>query len=110
MIQPNSHVHRQGPVNHSRSATTVNALSAGRGNDGLLVQILPFARLVQDRGRVDDLKRALVQGRRDGSAHGDELATGQDLLALLADQEVEKEDRRIRMWCVAREPFGGGRS
>src|SRR6266446_9136194 len=50
----------------------VTSLSAGRGDDRLLVEVLPFARLVEDRGRVDELERALVQGRLDGSAHGDE--------------------------------------
>src|SRR5262249_16458245 len=85
--------------------TTTVTPSAGRGNDRLLIEVLPFARLVEDRGRVDDLQWALVQGRLDCSAHGDELAARQDLLTLLADQEVEKQDRRVRVWGVSREPF-----
>src|SRR5262249_48249059 len=83
-------------------------LSAGRGDDRLLGEVLPLSRLIEDHGRIDELERALVEGRLDASAHGDELALGQDLLALVPDQEIEEQHRRIGVRRVSREPFGRG--
>ena len=64
--------------------------------------------MIEDRSRIDELERALIEGRLDASADGDELALGQDVLALVTDEEIEEQHRRIRVRRVSRERFARG--
>src|ERR1700704_2362434 len=73
--------------------------------DRLLIKLLPLLGLVEHQGGIDELERRLER-RLDFPAGGRERAAGQDLLAV-ADQEIIKQDSRVRMRRVAREPLRG---
>src|SRR5260370_37864502 len=72
------------------------------------VELLPLSGVIENRSRIDELERALVERRLDASTDGDELALGQDVLALVTDEEIEEQHRRIRVRRVSRDPFARG--
>src|SRR5262245_12315275 len=76
--------------------------SARRRDDRLLVEVLPLLRLVEHLGRVDELQRALGEGRLDLLARRHEIAAGEQRLRL-SDQEIVEQHRGVRMRRIARD-------
>src|SRR5438477_9397213 len=59
-------------------------------------QAIPLLALVERDRRIDDLVRKLVERRVDGEARGHAVHALEELLAVAREQELGKEQRRVR--------------
>src|SRR5207237_6952770 len=66
----------------------------------------PLVPFVERDRRIDEAVVEPVERARDGAARGNALVVAQDLLAFAREQEVDEEERRVRMRRSAREADG----
>src|SRR5262245_50431645 len=84
----------------------MSAFLPRRGNNGLLIEILPLLGVVEHDGRINELQGPLGKRRIDLSAWRHKIAAGQDRLRL-ANEKIVEQHGRVRVRRVPGDASGG---